>query len=549
MISRKGTNNFIELLLKLSNDEFYLILNILKEKFFFFLKFKKKKKQYHPTFIYFTYPQDDEENNENNEINKCIKQEPKWSIKNTLRSFNKIIVNDETLPKLFQLQKENDLSKITKKYEISNYESDCNLNHVIKLFSTETTKKRNIDVIEINLQNLTNINIYNKKTIIVNDKLGFNIKKLYINHFNTCSPFELYSLLSQFHSLESLELYFSFDSKNNGYNVNDKTSILVPVMYNLKHLSFDVQYLEYKSYKIITDILQLVPNLESIKFGIDSNINDELLNFIAKHCPKLKSFDNHRIDDRLTITDEGIVNFLKALPNLTYLDLISEKITGSFCKGIGKYGKNLKILRLYTGNDTFFGGGELLNLEALRLVGNVDIYTTEFIESIFKTAPNLKKIKLLYRIIKSFDKFNFNNLQSIYINQSEVERVFTTNNKLKKLTIRGENTCISKETIYNILKYCPNLEKFNYINNDVFVKDISLVEETKEALIEILKNPNNWPNLKVCRISKGLEEEDLFKNNIVNIRPSLKLCRFEPEASSSAPQSELEFVRFWLLDK
>ncbi|KAL9650776.1 hypothetical protein ABK040_001826 [Willaertia magna] len=542
-------NNFFKFLLKLSNDEWYLILNNLKIGEIIILAITCKDfynkitivlQQYHPTYISFA-PEDDFNDNIFKDV---VKTEPTWSIKNSLRTFNKIIVNDETLPQLFKLF-DKDLSKITKLYEISNQDCDCSLDSVIKLFSTENEKKRKIDVIDLNLQNLADTVIYNNKyTITVNDKTGYYIKKLTV--FNQSYLSEFYLLLSQFYLLESLEIYFSVNDEILAFK-----SISVPIMYNLKHLTFDIEYFEYTSNKIVKDIIQMAPNLELIKFGMYSNVNDELLYFIGKYCPKLKSFDISRIDDRATITDYGLLKFFKEVPNLTYLDLsFCVNLSGTFYKEIGKYCKNLKVLKHFgvPGNNIYFGGGELLNLEKLNFTGSTDTYTKEFIESIFKTAPNIRKIKLLHKFFKTFDKFNFENLQSIDINQSEIERVFGTS--VKNLTIRlngDEKLSITKETLYNLLKYCPNLEKLNYANSDA-LNHVPLIPETKEGLIEILRDSKNWPNLKFCRISKGLEEEDLFENKIVNIRPSLKIHSYVLEQNSLKKQSEMEFARLWLMD-
>ncbi|KAL9657798.1 hypothetical protein ABK040_013136 [Willaertia magna] len=554
---QKIDNTFFKSLLKLSNDEFYLILNYLnigeiilfaitcKD---FYNKITNTLQQYHPTFIYFTYPQDDEENNENK-----VKREPKWTIMNTLRSFNKIIVNDETLPKLFQLQKENDLSKITKKYEIDNEIIDCNFENVIKLFSTETNLQRTIDVINLDLKDLKNYNFYNnKKTITVKDKLGFNIKNLTIKNYQNGKQLELYSLLSQFYSLEYLTVFYELGYSRRKFNVlyNLKDNISLPIMYNLKNLYVDILDEEGNQNKIITEIVQLAPNLEKIKFDTYCSIDDKLLNVIAKSCPKLKEFDGDEVDTLTTVTDKNLLNFLKELPNLTYLALRHcNNISGLLFKEIGKYGKNLKhfgITRededaIDLEDDIYFGGGELPNLESFYIDRDFELFSNKFVETLFKNAPNLKKISGLYKFVKSFDKFNFKNLQSVEISQKDLERVFEAKD-LKSLTIRMEKLSITKEIIYNLLRYFPNLEELNYIFNHRV--DDSLSPEAKEALIEILKNPMNWPNLRVCQIGdKGLEWKDLVENNIA--RPSLKTRWAEWRQIKS---DNIDFVRSWLLD-
>ncbi|KAL9655209.1 hypothetical protein ABK040_008984 [Willaertia magna] len=597
----KNKNNFFDkIFTKLSYDEWYSILNFLKigEVILlaitckdFYNKITKILQQYHPTVIY---------NILNNEL---INKNNKWTILNALRNSKKIIVNDNTLPQLQNLLVNQDLSKISDLYEIYNELINCNLKNITKLFSTETTNhhKRNIDVINLDLQD-PNIedNYYfynNKKSIIVNDKIGFKIKNLSIMYFfQNGKQLELYSLLSQFCCLESLRVFYEFgnDLNNlneinilnnheinnelnnelnnyelNSYEINNyelNKSISVPIMYHLKNLNIDIQFDDKKKNKIVTDILQLVPNLETIKFDSHSTINDKLLNFIVKACPKLKVFDADEVETITTVTDKNLLNFLKELPNLKFLALRHcNNINGLFFKEIGKYGKNLEHLGITREfneeseeleNDLYFGGGELTNLESFYIDSDFEPVSDKFIESLFKIAPNLKKITGLYQFVKSFDKFNFKNLQSIEIEQKDFKKILEIIN-LKELTIRlgfERESFSTREILNDLLLNYPNLESLEYFNTEYLLQKRNSTltnEKTKEALIEILKNPMNWPNLKSLKIYENdIKWEDLFVNKIVEIRPALKLhwsemCKKSIEIKE---QSEMEFTRFWLLN-
>ncbi|KAL9655653.1 hypothetical protein ABK040_002316 [Willaertia magna] len=517
------------------------------------LHFGTTLKKYHPTIIHYLTPLKIQQNNV---FFNQKEEEYQWTIVKSLRISKKIIINKDTIPQLFQLINK-DLSKITKLYEINNKIIDCNINFVIKLFSIEKNKKIIIDFIDLDLS-MTTTDLYlynNKKTITLNDRIGFNIKNLSIICEKTGCQVELYFLLSNFYLLESLKLWYEIDDE---YDLTDFeiSSYPVPIMYNLKTLNIEINiYDADKKNKIITDIVQLAPNLENIKFT-DNRLSNKLLEFIAKACPKLKVFNGKNVD----INDDDILNLLKALPNLNHLELsFCINVSGLFFIEIDKYGKNLKYLsitrieEMSVEDDIYFGSGELTNLEYLHLSGFVEL-SDKFIKSLIKNAPNLKKITGLYSIVKSIDKFNFKNLQSIEIKSKDFTKMFEFNN-LKELIIhfdgKKKEPFLTKQNLKKLLKHCLNLEQLHYDGGCIYNR-VPMDEETKETLIEILQNPHNWPKLIAFIFSgNGLTLQDLFINNIVSIRPELKTCcggDVIAKSSEIKEPSHIEFVKFWLMD-
>ncbi|KAL9650059.1 hypothetical protein ABK040_003177 [Willaertia magna] len=553
----------INYFLNISNDEWYLILQNLQIGEIVMLSLTCKQlfntittilQQYHPYFI--NYTQNIKENNLN------------WTIVKSLRTFRKIIVNNITIPQLSEFINKNLKNlKQLKHFKIKN-------NYVIEdfnlLFSTKIDNtKLNIETIKIQLNNddfdftsfeLSEIdfNLYKKENLNFENKFGFYIENLTI-HLNEAKYLsDLYKILSNFYFLKSLTITFYFNEI-----IDLIKEINVPILYHVKKLK--IKKIDFNEcgtesyYKNLIDILQLTPNIEDVTFINITGIDGEFLNFLVKICPKIKKLKiDYNEDSYNLITDNNLKKLLQKLPNLTFLHLGEcYKLSGKIFTELGKFGKNLKYIKIKRGldlvdpyplikefKDIYIGGGTLpnyfVNLETF-CIKNFDTLKEKLIETLFENAPNLKKLSgIILNPTKELK--NIKNLQKVCVSTLHLENLFHLKDLKKLKIVIDEKKSITKKLFDELPTIFPKLEYFGC------EKEI----KNKTVLLNILQDKTNWPNLTKLNlpnftfqdIKSIISTRPCFleiKNNCNNNRKNLK-----QQFVKSNFKDPIDFERCWL---
>jgi len=491
---------------------------------------------------------------------------PFWSITKALRTRNKLTLSqNDQLVQLGNLVKEHklEISQLTEMLQISRaYRKDPSALDCIKLLSTQVTDgERLADVVTIewrdddvkrsmSYEDADYSTLLQKKTVKIPITCASSLKNLNLN-LNTCSRMELYQMLSGCYALESLSVCIEDSgSYRKRTTTDDKEevhpdTIYIPVLHSLKKLTISACYDDETSIQFVVDLLQIAPNLESFDFTYTKDPDDRLLKHLAKHCPKLKKLyvqgDDSATPLENQFTDEGILDFMTALPELT--DLILHhccEVSGKVFTKIGRCGaklQNLLIQRIATNgdlcdqyDDVHFGGGELKNLQRLIFEGYYEELPDNFTDSIIEIAPNLTEI--ISDKVK-MDKIvgGAQNIKSIDLRRSsppsDIEMLtrlgsletltighnfrsgcpITVNHlnscswtNLKNLSLTGVLPPKSDEWLQALVKACPNLQALDYVvhsqEKGTAEKQLAVFGQT---LLDLLEKDTNWPDLRILR--------------------------------------------------
>lgn len=156
----------------------------------------------------------------------------------------------------------------------------------------------------------------NRDVEIVN---GFSLKNASFS-FNSCSRMELYTLMSNCMSLESLTLsikdrgaYRKLKPKTQKTEESDThpDTIVIPIMTNLKKIVIEACFDHDTAPQFLIDLLALAPNLEELEYVYIKEPDDKFLKYLAKTCPKLTKLYVQGDDSSTPIenqfTDAGIL--------------------------------------------------------------------------------------------------------------------------------------------------------------------------------------------------------------------------------------------------
>ncbi|EFC39766.1 predicted protein [Naegleria gruberi] len=244
-----------------------------------------------------------------------------------------------------------------------------------------------------------------KEKEIITIPLGFFMKnlKLYFEHLLS----DMYYVLRFCHLVENLEISFGDSVSDEKY----EDFYECPLLTSLKNLRIvsgcildDVQ-----SQKFVIDILKLTPNLLDLEIFFHNYCDVNILMYITRMCPNLEKIsidvDHGYGYIGVSINDEGLYGFLKALPKLKHLNLgVCHQISGDFYSRIGEF-TQIEYFRVERRNGGYgqvlvdevdnvkFGGGMLPNLYYLE-IGNFSFSTEKrqsLLESLRLMAPKLAR--------------------------------------------------------------------------------------------------------------------------------------------------------------
>ncbi|KAG2372889.1 hypothetical protein C9374_013096 [Naegleria lovaniensis] len=315
------------------------------------------------------------------------------------------------------------------------------------------------------------------------------------------------------------------------------------------------------------DILTICPRLEELYYTVNSDIYNSFIIQLAKLCPNLKKIQilcNDDCSSELQVTDEGLYEFLKLLPQLEYVSFHPcSNIRGEIFKKIGEFSQ-LKYFNITRGSydqpvplekDIHFGGGTLSKLECIDFGSKEYSFNTseefdKFVTTLRSVAPHLKYLGDLLDIDVSMDDkkkvvqlfsdtltdldvgYTVNHLAPIlpknltslrmkindeFVSQNVLNQL-QPNHSLKKLSITVGRQ-ISPEIIVAII------EKLAV---DIYpcVTHLEFYSTTKQKKVStnphgeimdtVLSNIKIWPNLLF------LDGEVLSMNRILAVRPRLR---------------------------
>lgn len=531
----------------------------------------------------------------------CKQKQNKWSITRALRTRQGLIFTTDTqvakIEELMHREQIFDLSRLTNHlafYYVDSQKIVQFLSGFISGKSLVSSKIIKTELISFPWKNQKGDEINEKMIEEINTVPGFFLESLTL-HIVTYSMMELYQILACCRSLISLSLKFH---RTFGIELISPKNINIPVFHSLKKLSITTENDCADSVQLFYDLLRLAPNLEHLECIFSGDFNDNFLTFLTKQCPKLKKLhvlSDDRADEH-EFSDEGILNLLSKLPNLTDLEFHNcYAITGEVFTKIGQYGKHLKNLNIerYDGEveeygDIHFGGGELTALECLTFQGDFNEeaeWSKYFTSSIIQTAPNLKHLKGNFHILDMALMLEqcqkLNTVVMARCTQSVISKLIMNHNmetidlisqdhcpfsvdslrsclwpKLKVLNLR----CVEPpkhcdEWLLTLTKACPNLQRLIlccHFQDDSAENERALIGAT---MYELLKIESNWPDLRVvflCDDSGSTQESLLDSYDCISIRPFLFVGNptkvdYSFKRSTHGESSMVEFIRQWIV--
>ena len=527
-----------------------------------------------------------------------------WSISRALKTHRCVVVSPSSFEEVGVILKEmieekEPLSKLTTSVELI----DLDFEDAFELLATPTNNHVK-DIPFINLINEddndpsthetpkadTNLEIKSLK----NAPIGFEIQKLEINM--ELSRSQLYKLLSQCHRVESLTLsvqqaYETVSiSGGRGRGAHKKIpkheeTVSVPRLDSLKFLNMKSCFCYDAGQQFAYDIFKLAPNLEYLEFVYHTPVEDDLLIFLSKMCPKLKEIFIEGNDDstpmEMEITDDALFQFMKGEPCLEYVRLTPCcQISGEIFSKMGQF-KNLRYFsvdRTCLNGDMVgqydnitFGGGVLDKLEVFEFGDQIDMESASedakknFIDSFLKMAPNIKNMGSIPFTEGIDSKAAFEKLptsltiipQSRHFTQPNEDTI--TQAFLEKCSLLGaqlEEVDIPANIDCSKIKTMPSVKKLSIYGKHadvamltelcrVFpcVEVFNCPEIRQKPLVDLLKG-GAWPNLK--RFAS-------LSDDILEVRPFLvdDVGPFdEPKEirKSSLVKDELvQFVKDWIV--
>lgn len=458
--------------------------------------------------------------------------------------------------------------------------------------------------------------------------IGFSLKELTLNEMSLDRS-TLYRILSKCCALEKLDLlclepvYYSVggdrgrgrgkggfkrgkvlcieDEEDEFYNEQEGL-VYVPVLESLKSLTSDSIFDYDAGEKFMIDILKLCPNLEELHYIYQYPVNDWFLSHLAKMCPKLKNIKISAYDGatpiELEVTDEGIYEFLKALPQLEHVDFYPCcNFLGELFKKIGEFSqlKHFRVIRegynsglVTMADDVHFGGGMLPKLEYIGVGRCNNFNTNEELDKFFTTlrsiAPHLKDFGIIFdtdrklmngkQIIELFSDSlthlnlekasaelisnlpkNLSTLGLMIDNEFASQNMLSLlqpNHGLKRLSLIFTQP-ISLETFQNMIEKLAvhiypcvtHLELLDVVDRSVSVggHNFKGIDNYLDCMFEkILRNPKAWHDL---RYVDGVAFSTITR--LLKVRPTIRFNLDESEKHIVLEDERSNFYYQWLV--
>jgi hypothetical protein len=330
-------------------------------------------------------------------------------------------------------------------------------------------------------------------------------------------------------------------SNMNAPKEEEDKCVTVPVLEHLKSINIECNSDEPSAKSILSQVLQVAPNLKSLNYVYIYSPEDDLLEILAEYNPKLvylfvKGNDN-RTPGATYFTDEGMLEFLSKV-NLEQLHLENnDGITGSLFNDIGKVATNLKVLSINRvayedatydeAEEIYFGGGVMSKLVDFSLEGTWANLDDKFGKTLAQCAPNIRNLRINIRPI--FDKVSI----SVYTKMIEGLDLYKLTVDLDKRGIH-----VSEEEKLDFIKVISAKKNLATLcittpgSNVPFFSREELKTFTMPALRKFtakLDTSEEWmtafrdtfPNLEKSNVSEPLSEEEQYFQKWIRSRKSI----------------------------
>ncbi|KAG2378407.1 hypothetical protein C9374_008550 [Naegleria lovaniensis] len=337
---------------------------------------------------------------------------------------NEIAERDGSLCELSKRFEFGSVCNSTKIYEILNIRKACHENST-KVVKTMVWKMNN-DLEKNSSDHDTSFKEIETKSV----PIGFGLKELSFQNVELRRE-HLFRILTKCCEIEKLDLCISEPQSRRGkpprieeeedeFFNKQEGHIFIPVFETLKSLTLNAPYYYDEAEKFMFDILTICPRLEELYYTVNSDIYNSFIIQLAKLCPNLKKIQilcNDDCSSELQVTDEGLYEFLKLLPQLEYVSFHPcSNIRGEIFKKIGEFSQ-LKYFNITRGSydqpvplekDIHFGGGTLSKLECIDFGSKEYSFNTseefdKFVTTLRSVAPHLKYLGDLLDIDVSMD--------------------------------------------------------------------------------------------------------------------------------------------------
>lgn len=360
----------------------------------------------------------------------------------------------------------------------------------------------------------------------------------------------------------------------------EEDNIVLPILSQLQRLSLHAfDYDSGDSY--LTQILQAAPNLEELSYIYHVSPQDNLLDFIAEHNPKLKSVfflgDDGATPCETGFSDEAILRFFSKV-KLEHANFYhSCGISGELFKNLGEYAPELRSLKVqrvaFNGDlvdeadDVVFGGKKMEKVMEFRFGDVWENLGVEFFDSIIEFMPNIKVLYLdeIFQeeskanpamITRLVDAFDLEVLSIGAFVNHDLLRAIAKKTNLRKLHVGSHYRPTENPWTVEILQeaHWPNLRSLTipFSCEDLAwleaiekacpnVRTISIMTSQDKTeystLLTFLKDENHWPHLRRCLCDCQVE--------LNKVRPTVS-CKERFEMSERRDQDLNSFYRLWL---